>query len=178
VSSLFEIPFLHLSCSDWKQKKKKLNKLTKNQELARGQHNIFYSSKNIPFLDNENFIDNFTKLFQEEFQKFGQKYNYKKLHLKDVWTVIYNEHDYQTPHQHGPLGWSGILYCDYDPKQPSTVFVQPWHDLKTGFTGLKTLDIKEGDMVFFPSFIMHFCPSNNMKKKRKIISWDLTAESI
>jgi hypothetical protein len=56
--------------------------------------------------------------------------------------------------------------------------MQPWHDLKTGATKLRGLETKEGDMVFFPSFIVHFCPSNHLKKKRKIISWDLTGEPI
>lgn len=178
MSSLFQIPFLKISCSNWKQKKRKLHKLTKDQELSRQEHNIFSTSKNVPFLNSKNFVDNFTQIFKEEFDKFGQEQNFKKLNFKDIWTVIYNKEDYQTPHTHGTLGWSGILYYEYDIKQPSTVFIQPWHDIKTGFTALRSLDTQEGDIIFFPSFIMHFCPSNNLNKKRKIISWDLTGESI
>ena len=105
--------------------------------------------------------------------KFAKKCNYKTLRFKDIWTVVYDENDYQTPHTHGPIGWSGILYYESDAKQPSTVFIQPWHNIKTGLTSMRSLDTQEGDMIFFPSFVMHFCPANHLKKKRKIISWDL-----
>jgi len=100
--------------------------------------------------------------------KFAKKCNYKTLRFKDIWTVVYDENDYQTPHTHGPIGWSGILYYEYDAKQPSTVFIQPWHNIKTGLTSMRSLDTQEGDMIFFPSFVMHFCPANHLKKKRKI----------
>ena len=176
--NLFEIPYLKLSCSNWKQKKKKLDKLTKNQKLSRQEHNIFSTTRNIDFEGREDYVNEFTNIFKEEFQKFGNEFNYRKLNIKDIWTVVYNQHDYQTPHHHGTMGWSGILYYEYTQEQPSTIFMQPWHDLKTGATKLRGLETKEGDMVFFPSFIVHFCPSNHLKKKRKIISWDLTGEPI
>lgn len=173
MPALFEIPFFKLSCSNWKQKKKELYKLVKNQELARHEHNIFLTSKNVPFNNTDDYINKFTNLFAEEFTKFAKKCNYKTLRFKDIWTVVYDENDYQTPHTHGPIGWSGILYYEYDAKQPSTVFIQPWHNIKTGLTSMRSLDTQEGDMIFFPSFVMHFCPANHLKKKRKIISWDL-----
>ena len=111
--NLFEIPYLKLSCSNWKQKKKKLDKLTKNQKLSRQEHNIFSTTRNIDFEGREDYVNEFTNIFKEEFQKFGNEFNYRKLNIKDIWTVVYDQHDYQTPHHHGTMGWSGILYYEY-----------------------------------------------------------------
>ena len=174
--TLFEIPVFKVDCKNWKARKKKLKAITKNQELSRKDYNTFRTSRGDCLTStgiNENFADTFTNLFQKEFQLFGQMFDYKKLKIKDIWTVAYEENDYQVPHQHGMMHWSGILYYDYDVKQPSTVFIQPWHSFNTGHTTLRSLETNEGDMVFFPSFLLHFCPNNPLKKIRSIISWDL-----
>ena len=156
--NLFEIPIFKISCSNWKQKKKKLDPIINKHKLSRKNFNTFYTSKGGCLTGrgiNDNFADNF----------------------KDIWVVAYEQHDYQVPHQHGPLHWSGILYHDYVPEQPATVFIQPWHSFAThGYTNLKSLETKEGDIVFFPSFLLHFCPTNPLKKIRKVVSWDLECE--
>jgi|TARA_R110000803_G_scaffold210731_1_gene283459 hypothetical protein len=178
--NLFEIPIFKISCSNWKQKKKKLDPIINKHKLSRKNFNTFNTSKGGCLTGrgiNDNFADNFTKIFQEEFQLFGQSFQYQKLKIKDIWVVAYEQHDYQVPHQHGPLHWSGILYHDYVPEQPATVFIQPWHSFAThGYTNLKSLETKEGDIVFFPSFLLHFCPTNPLKKIRKVVSWDLECE--
>lgn len=174
--TLFEIPFFKIACPNWKTRKKKLKSITKNHTLERKNFNTFHTSRGGCLTGrgiNENFADTFTNLFQEEFQSFGQTFDYKELKIKDIWTVAYEQNDYQVAHQHGMTHWSGILYYDYDPQQPSTVFIQPWHSFNTGHTTLRSLETKEGDMVFFPSFLLHFCPNNPLKKIRSVISWDL-----
>ena len=76
-------------------------------------------------------------------------------------------------HNHGNIGWSSILYVNYNPKvHTATKFLSPFN-CGAGTGGLMQWyqpDVKEGDFIIFDSDIMHQALPNESDEKRTIIS--------
>ena len=76
-------------------------------------------------------------------------------------------------HNHGTIGWSSVLYVNYNPKVHSaTKFLSPF-GYGAGTGGMVQRyqpDVKEGDFIIFDSNIMHEALPNESDEKRTIIS--------
>ena len=76
-------------------------------------------------------------------------------------------------HNHGIIGWSSVLYVNYNPKVHSaTKFLSPF-GYGAGTGGMIQRyqpDVKEGDFIIFDSNIMHEALPNESDEKRTIIS--------
>ena len=76
-------------------------------------------------------------------------------------------------HNHGIIGWSSVLYVNYNPKVHSaTKFLSPF-GYGAGTGGMIQRyqpDVKEGDFIIFDSNIMHEALPNQSDEKRTIIS--------
>ncbi len=95
-------------------------------------------------------------------------------HMTDAWTARYDKGDYQLPHNHRSLGFSAIIYIEYDPSvHTPTCFIAPWQDPRCDKTILKFADVDEGTMIVFPSSTLHFVQPNESDKRRTILSFDL-----
>ena len=85
----------------------------------------------------------------------------------------YNMVEHKT-HCHGFTGWSSIIYVEFDPNiHESTRFFspfrQPWDcDMETFQP-----NVKEGDMILFPSSLLHEAPLNKSNTRRTIISYNI-----
>ena len=60
------------------------------------------------------------------------------------------------------------LFLEFDPKiHTPTCFVSPYQDPRTDTTTItKPADAKEGDMIIFPSYTLHYVEPNNYRKRR------------
>jgi hypothetical protein len=109
----------------------------------------------------------------DEFDMLSKRIK-KTIMLEDIWSVSYKKGDYHTPHDHGTVGLSGILYLNMPKDAPVTQYIQPWNDWQTDRTNYYPLPVKEGDIVVLPRFIRHFTEPSKSKKIKRIISWDMT----
>ncbi len=80
----------------------------------------------------------------------------------------------------GTHGWhthsdnyTGVYYLELPDETPKTQIVNPLNQ-----TEIIDLDIKEGDIVLFPSFIIHRAPINKSNKRKTIISFDINIDKI
>ena len=101
--------------------------------------------------------------------------DYKFTKISRVWTQRYSKGDYHPPHDHEPEGFACVFYAQLDPQEHlPTQFMQPW----IPHTGNRDMDcpdnIVEGDLVIFPSNLMHMAPPHSSDKYRTIISFNLT----
>ena len=98
--------------------------------------------------------------------------------MSDAWCVRYQKGDHQSVHNHRGWGFSGVLYVEYDEKvHTPTKFVAPWQNPSTDTTSLSSPhNIKEGSLIIFPSYGLHFVDPNTTRKPRTIISFDLLPE--
>ena len=82
-------------------------------------------------------------------------------HIGHVWRNRYREHDYQDPHIHPHSQWSFIVYETVENSRTS--FFNPSMGLRQNplgnCSGAFPLDykpqLKKGDIIIFPSFLMH-----------------------
>ena len=101
---------------------------------------------------------------------------YKELHITSMWYHRYYDNSEFQVHQHGSIGWSAIIYLEFDPNvhegtlfySPSGIY-NPWN----GSLALKCPKINEGDMIIFPCNILHKSLKNTSNKRRTIISFNM-----
>jgi len=168
IEPIFKIELFKIQCIDFKNKKKKLEKVLKRYpEMPQDN---FSSNRNKCDIRTE-----FKEIFKDEFSLIKAKFNSKIL-LQRVWSVVYNKGDYHVPHNHSSTGYCGILYLDMKPDSPKTTYIQPWNNEKD-YSVLRAPRVKSGDMVIVPQFLMHYTEPNKIKFKKRILSFDFILSS-
>jgi hypothetical protein len=175
IETLFSIPIFKYQCIDWQFKKQKIMEQIVTTNFERSLTKNFDSSRICIKGEQSTLKSYFSEIFSYELTKFSQELKVTNVIVTDVWSVKYNLNDFQGPHNHRSYSYSGILYVDYDEKshQP-TIFVAPWNDPVQDGTLLNWVkNVKEGTMIFFPSFLLHYAPQNKIEKQRIAVSFDL-----
>ena len=97
---------------------------------------------------------------------------YKFKGITNMWCQRYKARDYHVPHDHGAIGYSCVFYAKMSEEHRSTLFFSPFND-ETGTHPSNSLMCKEGDLVIFPSNLMHMAPPHDSEDERVIISFNL-----
>jgi hypothetical protein len=80
-------------------------------------------------------------------------------------------------HNHGPTGVSAVFYVNFDPKvHKPTTFISPFPSYINGEVMDYTPDVYEGDVIFFPSFLMHMQEPNKSSVPRTIVSFNIAGK--
>jgi hypothetical protein len=88
--------------------------------------------------------------------------------LNEIWFQQYLENSEHGWHTHSG-NFTNIYYVELPPDAPKTIIIDPYTKQKI------LLDIKEGDIVTFPSFVLHKTLPNKSKKIKTIISYNTNA---
>ena len=112
-------------------------------------------------------------ILEEELTMLSEKLE-KKIKVDDAWSVSYKKGEYHSPHNHGSLGLSGILFLEQPEDAPVTSYMQPWNDYISDRTVYLPIPVQEGTIVVVPQFVQHFSEPNKSKKIKRIISWDMS----
>jgi hypothetical protein len=156
--------------NDWSLKKEAIKQHLKFNEMVRTPPSVFNSDKNIP----RYYVENFISIFNEELTEFATELGIKSFDVKDIWTVNYKQGDFHDPHCHGFCNYSGILYLDYDENvHTPTYYITEPYDSVSERTIIHKNDVTEGDIVIFPSSVLHYSRPNTSIKDRNIISFDI-----
>lgn len=99
------------------------------------------------------------------------------IHCTALWCQRYEQHNGMDIHDHGH-GMSGILYAEFDPQQHrGTDFVSPIRTFWDDQISVVTPEVKEGDMLLFPSQIHHYVRASvGANKHRTIFSFNVHKE--
>jgi hypothetical protein len=168
-NKMFQTTVYQYAINDWEEKKKRLLALL---DPTKYQSNESFQSdrKN----SNNSYLDEFVNNIQTELEIFRQELNVPELFVTDVWSVKYNTGDFHPPHTHSSIGYSGILYLDYDETEHTgTYFVDTITDPVTDQTNYSLPNVHEGSIVIVPSNVLHFTYPNKSKKTRIIIGFDI-----
>jgi hypothetical protein len=95
-----------------------------------------------------------------------------ELDIQNLWFQQYvtgNKHDW---HMHSGQ-WVGVYYLELPEDSPKTDMIVPFLQNEK-----ITPDVKEGDMLIFPSHVIHRCPLIENKKRKTIISWNFDIKEI
>ncbi len=163
--NLFEIPYYKYSVPDWKDQKDFILSM-------------------VPF-DNSECKDNqitFTDYFSQHPPMYGQHLmGMLEQYIKQVegasrvtrlWCQRYKRGDFFQPHDHGSIGYSAVFYAELDQTHTPTTFFSPFPE-PSGEKKCFQPEVVEGDLIIFPSHILHMAAPNNTDLNRTIFSFNL-----
>ena len=163
IEPIFKIEFFKIKCVDFKNKKKKIEKVLK--QFPEIPFNNFYSNRNKADITTE-----LREIFKDEFNLMSIKFN-NKISLQRAWSVTYDKGHYHVPHNHGSQGYAGIIYLQQKKDSPRTTYIQPWNN-EEDKSVLYSPKVEEGDMMIVPQFLTHYTEPNKTYFKKRIISFD------
>ena len=163
IDPIFKIEFFKIECINFEDKREHIEKLLSqypevpfdNFKYNRNKCNISWELQEV---------------FRDEFNLIVTKFN-KKINILRSWSVTYDKGDYHIPHNHGSLGYAGIIYLRLGKSCPGTTYIQPWNS-EQDKSVLYTPKVKEGDIMIVPQFVTHFTRPNKTFRKKRIISFD------
>jgi hypothetical protein len=95
---------------------------------------------------------------------------YYKFTMHEVWFQQYKKESQHGWHVHGS-SFTNVYYLQLPEDAPKTLLVDPFTQKK-----IIELDVKEGDTVMFPSFVLHKTDKNFSNKIKTIVSWNLNVD--
>lgn len=110
------------------------------------------------------YIDFVFPIFDLHNQKLMEHVGYNSVDSIDIWYQQYESGDFHTWHTHKRAMFSNIYYVDLPDKSPKTTF-------KVGSNEFE-INIKEGDILSFPSYLIHCSKPNKSNKTKTIISFN------
>lgn len=122
--------------------------------------------------NNDEYKEDVIFLLQPYLNDFHQRCHYKFRGIANIWCQRYDARDHFIPHDHGPVGYSAVLYAKLTDEHKSTIFFSPFND-ETGSHPCYSVPAREGDVVLFPANLMHAALPHDSKDERVIISFNL-----
>ena len=130
---------------------------------------------------NQDIFLHLNKEIQKKIQKYVESIPLNnRFQISSVWGNINGYKDFNMPHTHGHSVISGIYYlktptncgrlCFYNPAQEGIGYL--WLSCIKKFTTQNSpvwkIDVKEGDLILFPSWLKHGVDPNLNKKEDRI----------
>jgi len=160
-------------------------------------HSSFRSNDPSMKLDDQYLLSVYSKYITN----FLYEYNIKpgKFNIHSPWYNVFSKSQYQEPHTHLPSDFSVVHYITFDETQHlATTFVHPNPIISQSTKAFRPrlmnrLDsgcpahsfymnfytppqIKEGDLIIFPSFLNHYVKPNISEKQRITITFNVEVE--
>ena len=177
VHSMFNVPIVHYPIENWSENKKKILDALPAEDDTQVAHqcnglytDFFFNSKegkeDLPSYFHT--VLGVIKPYLADFSEEG------RLEFIDMWYQKYYKNVEHKVHCHGNSGWSSVIYVEFDPEvHESTMFYSPFRKPWNGNIDTFQPPISEGDMVLFPSSILHEAPVNKSDKRRTIVSFNI-----
>ena len=177
VHSMFNVPIVHYPIENWSVNKKKILDALPPEDETQVAHN--HTGLYTDFFSNSNADQDLPSYFPTVLNVIGPYLknfmDSNPVEFTGMWYQKYYQGVEHTTHCHGFNGWSSIIYVEFDPKvHESTMFYSPFTGLSpNGNVETCQINIKEGDMVLFPSSILHDAPLNRSDTRRTVVSYNL-----
>ena len=115
-------------------------------------------------------VKTFIPALEQELKVIYTSLGYDYVGINQLWFQQYNTKSFHNWHTHTVCQWTGVYYLKLPKDGPKTEIV----DVVTKRTLL--LDVKEGDICCFPSFIIHRAPVNRCEETKLIVSWNISTD--
>lgn len=166
---IFQVSLKHYSIRNWEEKKKPLL-----DKIPTGDYTDFMAYQRD--LAVPPYLDELSDCVEEEIVDFQQSYPCPVV-ITNAWTETARQYDYHPVHQHGATGFSAVLYLKFSPQcHEATKFYSPFNDPATGDLLEFQPFVKEGDLIIFPSYLLHEGPMNKSEVERTIVSFNIMGE--
>jgi hypothetical protein len=161
-----------------KYKKEILNLIKKSNDKAWVNKKDSFNDKLLKtdWPNSDNWERPWIKLIVNELYKelvnFSQYMGYQSIQLHKMWYQQYSYGDVHNWHTHDG-NYTGTYYLEFDKNCSTTEFLYP-NDLNKSFT----VEVEEGDILFFPCSLIHRSSVSRSKKTKSIISWNTDFDKI
>ena len=176
--TLFDIPIWVKEVDNFDSIKRELELEFSKFPEVRNDTNTFFSNRNTNRDGlSKSFGDIMSKELHElqaDLKKYRPEIN--EIWLTDVWSVTYEQGDYQATHNHSSTGLSGLLHLEVPADGPQLNIIMPWNDWIHDDTKYYSVKYKVGTMMVMPSFLLHSSEVNLSDKRKRVISWDMKVE--
>ena len=173
IISLFHIPLVKFSIENWQDKKKELIGLREKYKELFGRHQTDHTDTNY-HQDPHIIIEPITEILSEELSLFLSTMSLESCSIKEAWYEQASQNDFHEVHSHGPKGYSSVCYIKFDKKEhTATKFLCPFENFLTGSCITAEVSVDEGDIIFFPSSLLHYTNPNKSNKERLVLSFNL-----
>ena len=175
VNSMFAVPIVYYPIANWSENKKKILDALPAEDESQLEPNgsglytdFFFNAKIKEFPSYFHTVVDVIKPYLKDFMDGNP------VEFVEMWyQKYYNMVEHKT-HCHGFTGWSSIIYAEFDPKvHESTRFFSPFRQPWDCDVEVFQPEVKEGDMILFPSSLLHEAPVNRTDTRRTIISYNI-----
>lgn len=125
--------------------------------------------------DNRPWVDLLKPHLQQHFDKCATEMLYQTTKIKALWYQQYNKNDAHGWHIHGD-NYTGVYYLQLPEGSSKTELVN--HYLQDKEIQTAQIEAKEGDIIIFPSFVIHRSPKIDNDVTKTIISFNLEFNGI
>lgn len=108
-----------------------------------------------------NLIPHLNPHIAEVFKEMG----FSKFLIKEIWFQQYLNHSSHGWHTHGSH-FTNVYYLELPDSAPKTVLINPY--TREEFVP----EVKEGQTLVFPAYVVHKSPDNFFPERKTIISWN------
>ncbi len=170
-SLIFGIPFLHYKTKNWKKYRRFLQESFRNSS----KFTDFWDDRSGP--DLPDYCDKIVDVITPNLQKFAEVISPNPVMITEMWYEKSKKGDKHSIHNHGGQGYSAVLYVKYNPEiHEPTVFYSAFRDpMKGDFLRWQPSEIEEGDLIIFPSELLHEALPNKSDEERIVVSFNIAS---
>ena len=175
VNAMFTVPIVHYPIENWSENKKKILDALPPEDDSQlepngtGLYTDFFINGKVKELPS--YFHTVVDVIKPYLKSFMDG---NPVEFVEMWyQKYYNMVEHKT-HCHGFTGWSSIIYAEFDPKvHESTRFFSPFRQPWDCDVEVFQPKVKEGDMILFPSSVLHEAPVNRTDTRRTIVSYNI-----
>ena len=185
IENMFNIPVVKYRCHNWSYKRQAFLDLLSEQTLTMGEESVYSdygdyktltAEHQMGLYDTPTYLNRVRELLKEEMVWFSNDLKAEPQIVR-AWfeRALYKCH--HPVHTHGHGGWSAVLFIEYDPTvHTPTVFIAPFNHFVTGMQLTYMPEVEEGDLILFPSFLLHYTQLNESQVQRTVASFNMTVD--
>ncbi|NDG79925.1 MAG: hypothetical protein EBX47_10960 [Synechococcaceae bacterium WB8_1B_057] len=112
------------------------------------------------------YLEEFDKFIFDYMDKLTESAGYTSWKIHNIWFQQYHKNDFHDWHTHNDCQFANIYYLEYDKNLATTELIHP-------FTKeILFVEAEEGDILSFPSYIIHRAPPVKTDSRKTILSFN------
>lgn len=180
--NLFGFNITKFVIDDWSNKKSRLLKLIDftDNEIIECQTDYYKYQTTAPYLnefvdilqtDLDTLVNEYTQILSD---RYGGDCPFKNVEEWQLWSQRYAIGQFHGAHNHGLMNISCVLYVEFDPQEHfPTTFYSPHPNPYYGTIDKIAPPVNEGEILTFPSVLLHESPVSKSNKQRTIMSFNI-----
>lgn len=122
--------------------------------------------------NNRKWVKYILPFLQNHFENYAKKLGYEKVDVTNIWFQQYNKNGKHGWHTHAQ-NYTGVYYIKFSNKDAKTELIDPFSQNKKII-----INAKEGDIVIFPSYVIHRATEQKQDSKKIIVSFNINFTKI